>query len=146
MNETTIDRAAMARLAKALVFICGAAHPTTVALKVAAESGSERDIKSARALFLRLKQANVEPHSLCSMTDCGWNKVRQPDWRRCPRGAQPSKHDLFTSLHACLASCVAVIPSLLALGLQGGFALGLLSSFERLTSCAQFPLGGLKRR
>ena len=56
MDETTIDRAAMGRLAKALVFICGPDHPTTVALKAAAESGSERDIKAARTLFLRLKQ------------------------------------------------------------------------------------------
>ncbi len=55
MEETTIDRAAMGRLAKALAFICGADHSTTVALKVAAESGSERDIKKARALFLQLK-------------------------------------------------------------------------------------------
>jgi hypothetical protein len=42
-------------LAKALVFICGADHPTTVALKAAAESGSTRDIKAARAAFLKLK-------------------------------------------------------------------------------------------
>jgi hypothetical protein len=56
MDEKTIDRAAMGRLAKALVFICGPDHPTTVALKAAAESGSEKDIKSARALFLKLKQ------------------------------------------------------------------------------------------
>ena len=55
MEETTIDRAAMGRLAKALAFICGADHSTTVALRVAAESGSERDIKNARTLFLRLK-------------------------------------------------------------------------------------------
>jgi hypothetical protein len=55
MDEKTIDQAAMVRLAKALVFICGADHPTTVALKTAAESGSERDIKNARTLFLRLK-------------------------------------------------------------------------------------------
>jgi hypothetical protein len=55
MDETTIDRAAMGRLAKALEFICGADHPTTVALKTAAESGAERDIKNARTLFLRLK-------------------------------------------------------------------------------------------
>ena len=54
--KPTIDRAAMGRLAKALVFVCGADHPTTVALQAAAESGSERDIKNARALFLRLKQ------------------------------------------------------------------------------------------
>jgi hypothetical protein len=55
MEEKTIDRATMERLAKALVFICGPAHPTTVALKAAAESGSERDIKKARSLFLKLK-------------------------------------------------------------------------------------------
>lgn len=55
MDEKLIDKAAIARLAKALVFICGADHPTTVALRNAAESGSERDIKSARALFLKLK-------------------------------------------------------------------------------------------
>ena len=56
MDENTIDRAAIARLAKALVFVCGADHPTTVALQAAADSGSERDIKNARALFLQLKQ------------------------------------------------------------------------------------------
>jgi hypothetical protein len=55
MAEPTIDREAMGRLAKALVFICGAGHPTTVALKTASESGTERDIKNARSLFLRLK-------------------------------------------------------------------------------------------
>lgn len=55
MDETKIDRVAMGRLAKALTFICGADHPTTVALKAAAESGLERDIKKARALFLQLK-------------------------------------------------------------------------------------------
>ena len=58
MDETTIDSAAMGRLAQALAFICGAEHPTTVALKTAAESGSERDIKNARTLFLRLKQSD----------------------------------------------------------------------------------------
>jgi hypothetical protein len=56
MDETTIDRAAMGRLAKALVFVCGADHPTTMALQAAADSGSERDIKNARAMFLKLKQ------------------------------------------------------------------------------------------
>ena len=55
MEEAKIDRAAMGRLAKALVFICGPDHPTTVALGAAAESGSEQDIKKARAAFLRLK-------------------------------------------------------------------------------------------
>ncbi len=55
MEEAMIDHAAMGRLAKALVFICGPDHPTTVAVKAAAESGSEQDIKKARTLFLRLK-------------------------------------------------------------------------------------------
>lgn len=55
MEEIKIDPAAMGRLAKALAFICGADHPTTIALKAAAESGSERDIAKARKLFLGLK-------------------------------------------------------------------------------------------
>lgn len=58
MDETAIDRDAMGRLAKALTFICGADHATTVALRAAAESGSERDIKNARALFLKLKSGD----------------------------------------------------------------------------------------
>jgi hypothetical protein len=58
MDETTIDRAAMGKLAKALEFICGADHPTTVALKTASETGAERDIKTARSLFLRLKPSD----------------------------------------------------------------------------------------
>ena len=36
MDETTIDRDAMGRLAKALAFICGTDHPTTIALQAAA--------------------------------------------------------------------------------------------------------------
>jgi hypothetical protein len=55
MDDTMIDGVAMGRLAKALVFICGTAHPATVALQAAAASGSERDIKNARARFLKLK-------------------------------------------------------------------------------------------
>lgn len=55
MQENTIDRDAMGRLAKALVFIVGADNPTTVALRKANESGADRDIKAARALFLKLK-------------------------------------------------------------------------------------------
>ena len=45
----------MGDLAKALDFICGADHPTTIALKAAAESGSEQEIAKARKLFLSLK-------------------------------------------------------------------------------------------
>lgn len=55
MAETKIDRETMAKLAKALAFICGPADPTTVALKKAAESGADQDIKKAHALFLKLK-------------------------------------------------------------------------------------------
>jgi hypothetical protein len=58
MPEPAIDRAAMGRLAKALVFICGPDHAATIALRAAAESGLERDIKKARTLFLRLKSAD----------------------------------------------------------------------------------------
>ena len=54
MEESKFDHAAMGRLAKALAFICGPEHLTTVALKAAAESGSERDIKKARTMFLKL--------------------------------------------------------------------------------------------
>jgi hypothetical protein len=55
MDENKIDRAAMGRLATALAFICSADHPTTVALQLAADTGSAKDIKAARTLFLRLK-------------------------------------------------------------------------------------------
>jgi hypothetical protein len=55
MDETKIDRATIGRLAKALTFICGAKHPCTVALQTAADSGVERDIKAARASFLKLR-------------------------------------------------------------------------------------------
>ncbi len=58
MEQVKIDREAMGRLAKALAFICGPDDPTTVALKVAAESGSEQDITKARKLFLSLKSGD----------------------------------------------------------------------------------------
>ena len=56
--DEKIDRVAMGRLAKALAFICGAGHATTVALRTAFETGTERDIKAARTLFLRLKPSD----------------------------------------------------------------------------------------
>lgn len=55
MDENKIDRAAMGRLATALAFICSSDHPTTVALQLAADTGTAKDIKAARTLFLRLK-------------------------------------------------------------------------------------------
>lgn len=60
MDETKIDRETMAKLAKAVAFICGAEHATTVAMKAAAESGTAGDIKKARALFLKLKPGQRE--------------------------------------------------------------------------------------
>lgn len=58
MDETKIDQAAMVKLAKALAFICGAQHAATLALKKAGESGAEKDIKAARAAFLKLKSSD----------------------------------------------------------------------------------------
>jgi hypothetical protein len=55
MSEVKFDQDAMGRLGKALAFICGADHPTTIALKAAAESGSKGDIAKARKLFMGLK-------------------------------------------------------------------------------------------
>ena len=58
MDEGAIDREAMGKMAKALAFIRGAEDPTTMALKLAAESGKPADIKKARALFLKLKPSD----------------------------------------------------------------------------------------
>lgn len=55
MDETKIDRDSMARLASALAFIRSPEDPVVVALRKAAGSGSDRDAKQARALFLKLK-------------------------------------------------------------------------------------------
>lgn len=55
MTEPTLDRAAMGKLAKAIAFICGPNDAAAVALRKASETGAERDIKQARALFLKLK-------------------------------------------------------------------------------------------
>ena len=55
MDETATDPASLGRLAKAMAFISGADHPATIALKTAAETQSERDIKKARMLFLQMK-------------------------------------------------------------------------------------------
>ena len=55
MDETKIDRAQMGRLAKALAFICGPTNATTIAMQTASDSGTDKDIKAARTLFLKLK-------------------------------------------------------------------------------------------
>jgi hypothetical protein len=58
MTDLKIDREAMGRLAKALAFICGPDHPTTLALKAAAVNGSDQEIKKARALFMKLSHGD----------------------------------------------------------------------------------------
>ncbi len=68
MDETTIDRDAMGRLAKACAFICGPEHPTTIALRTAADSGTDKDIKAARAQFIKLKPSDRRA-ALAMLTD-----------------------------------------------------------------------------
>jgi hypothetical protein len=55
MDDTKIDRETMGKLARALSFLLKPDDPVVTALKLAAESGTEKDIKNARTLFLRLK-------------------------------------------------------------------------------------------
>jgi hypothetical protein len=54
-DDVKLDPAMMRRLGQALSFICGADHPATVALKKAAETGADKDVKAARAQFLKIK-------------------------------------------------------------------------------------------
>lgn len=61
VDETKIDRAALVRLAKSLAFIIGAAHPATVAMQAAADSGTDKDVKAAHALVLKLKSGARRP-------------------------------------------------------------------------------------
>jgi hypothetical protein len=57
-NEFKFDATMMARLAGALSFLVGADHVATKALKTAAETSAEKDIKAARAQFLKLKPSD----------------------------------------------------------------------------------------
>lgn len=68
MDETGIDRATMGRLAKALAFIGSPDDPVVVALRQASETGTDRDVKQARALFLKLKPADRRA-ALASLID-----------------------------------------------------------------------------
>lgn len=58
MSDTKINRETMGRLAKALSFISSAENPAVVAMKLAAESGVQKDIKRAHTLFLRVKSTH----------------------------------------------------------------------------------------
>jgi hypothetical protein len=66
MDETGIDRETMGRLAKALAFIRSPEDAVVVALRQAAESGMDRDIKKARTLFLKLKPGE-RPSALATL-------------------------------------------------------------------------------
>ena len=48
------DPFALIRLGQALKFVCGTAHPATLAVLRAATSGAGEDVDRARALFLEL--------------------------------------------------------------------------------------------
>lgn len=58
MDELKIDAAMMGRLANALSFICGADHAATKALKKASETSADKDVKAARAQFMKLPSGN----------------------------------------------------------------------------------------
>jgi hypothetical protein len=54
-DDFKFDAAMMGRLAGALSFVVGADHAATKALKAAAATGTDKDIKAARTQFLKLK-------------------------------------------------------------------------------------------
>ena len=68
MDDTNIDRETMGRLAKALAFIGSPQDPVVLALRRAKEMGASRDIKHARALFMKLKPA-ARRSALAALTD-----------------------------------------------------------------------------
>lgn len=53
--DTQIDRETMGKLASTLAFLRGPEDKTVVALRLAATTGTARDIKAARTAFLKLK-------------------------------------------------------------------------------------------
>jgi hypothetical protein len=68
MDDTNIDRETMGRLAKALAFIGSPQDPIVLALKRAEETGSSKDIKNARTLFMKLRPAERRS-ALAALTD-----------------------------------------------------------------------------
>jgi hypothetical protein len=58
VDETRIDRETMGRLAQALAFIGSPQDKVVAALRQAAETGAERDIRQARSLFLKLRPSD----------------------------------------------------------------------------------------
>jgi hypothetical protein len=68
------DPVALVRLGQALKFVCGAAHPTTLAVLRAATSGEGDDIERARALFLELTPGNQ--HAALTIAAAGSSALR----------------------------------------------------------------------
>jgi len=104
MTETAIDRATIARLAKVLVFICGADHPATLALRTAAESGTDKDIKAARAAFVKLK-----PRAHRRVPDAGGLR-RDFGGGRHARSVRPSYSHTLQECEAFLSPCASPFP------------------------------------
>ena len=68
MDDTSIHRETMGCLAKALAFIGSPEDAVVVALRRAEQTGSAKDIKQARALFMKLKPAERRS-ALATLTD-----------------------------------------------------------------------------
>ena len=58
MSDTKIDIETMGRLAGALSFIVSPEDPAVVAMRAAVQSGTAKDIKHARTLFLRVNASH----------------------------------------------------------------------------------------
>ena len=58
MSDTKIDIETMERLAGALSFISSPDDPAVVAMRTAVQSGTAKDIKQARTLFLRVNASH----------------------------------------------------------------------------------------
>ncbi len=54
MSDTEINIETMGRLATALSFIASPDDPAVLAMRAAVESGTAKDVKHARTLFLRV--------------------------------------------------------------------------------------------
>jgi hypothetical protein len=71
---TPNDPTAMLRLGRALTFVCGADHATTLAVQRAAMSGDGADIDRARTLFLQLTPSNQ--HAALTIAGAGPSALR----------------------------------------------------------------------
>ncbi len=68
MSDTAIDINTMGRLAGALSFIASPDDPAVIAMRAAVESGTAKDVKHARTLFMRVN-ANHRNAALAMLMD-----------------------------------------------------------------------------